>query len=225
MRDDLCIDRIGNADLVLASAQAEVAHAFVIMGGEVESDRTTQQRLDDALHPLFLQLVGKLVEMHRPHSDEDFPGREDGVRGDRAATVSPWRVLEASSVAQGIHQPWLLGGLRTKAVASRGLEVLARLGRVLAEQLAESERSALTRLCMHGRRIGELEELRREPGRGLADGGRRRPQVPQVGLSSNRHPTEHQLPRPRVEGIPVNDRKGARGVEALATQHVTPNST
>ena len=72
-RHHLRVDGIGDARRVVAGDQTEVADVLEVAGRELASVGAAQQRLDDAAHAVFLELVGELVEVDLPAQDEMLP--------------------------------------------------------------------------------------------------------------------------------------------------------
>ena len=110
-RHDFGVDGVGDTRGVVAGDQAEVADVLEVSSGERALVAPTQQRLDDAAHAVFLELVGELVEVDLPALNKMLPGVEDVGGGDRAGLVAPRLVVEADPAAQRVHQPWLALGL------------------------------------------------------------------------------------------------------------------
>ena len=154
-RHDFGVGGVGDARGVVAGDQAEVADVLEVMGREVALAGAAQQRIDDASHAVFLELVGELVEVDLPALNKMLPGVEDVGGGDRAGSVAPRLVVEADFAAQRVHQPWLAPGLRPHRIERLRGERLSGLRGVLGEQrvhlgsreVAESERFGFRFRC------------------------------------------------------------------------------
>ena len=142
---------------------------------------TADQRLDDALHPRFAQLVGQLVQMHGPFQNELLLSFQDVGNFDRMAPVQPLFALEAGLLAERVHQPRL--ALRPSPDQFQGIRAkrLAGFRRVLGQQ----------GLALRGREIAQPERFGLDVERAaapdlLVPGGRPNAVIPHVA-----HAAEH----------------------------------
>ena len=116
--------------------QTEVADVLQVSGGERALVVAAQQRLDHALDPILLQLVGELVKVRLAAHDELLLGVEDVVGGNRPRAVTAGFGAEAGFCAKRVGQPWLAPGLSPHGIQRLGSEHLPRLLGVLGEQRA-----------------------------------------------------------------------------------------
>ena len=117
-RHDFGVDGVGDTRGIVAGDQPEVADVLEVMGRELALVGAAQQRLDDAAHAVFLELVGKLVEVDLPALDKMLAGVEDVGGGDRAGSVAPCLAGETDPAAERVHQPRLALGLPPYTVSS-----------------------------------------------------------------------------------------------------------
>ena len=86
-RHDLAVDGVGEAYRVVLGDQPQVAHVFEVAGRKGGLVAAGQNRLDDAPHAVFLQLVGQLIQVRFAAEDECLLGVVNIVPSDWPAAV------------------------------------------------------------------------------------------------------------------------------------------
>ena len=203
---------------VVVGDEAQVAHVFQIVGVVARLLASAQQRLDDAAHARFPELVGELVEVDLPAQDEVLSGVEEVVAGDRTGTVPARIGVEAGAAAERVHQPGLAPGLGPHRLQRLRGEGLPGFRAVLGEQ----------RAYLRLREVPEAQRFRPDVERAAA-GDRR---VLRAGMDTVvahvAHPAQHHALRKApgalvVAGaqLPQHGDQGVadQGVELIDQQH------
>ncbi len=124
--DDFSIHRVGDAQDRLALHQAEVDAVFDVAGGDlVDIVFVGDDGVDHAADPVFLELVGKLIEVGFAALDDAFGGLADDPAGDDAGAVPVFAHLPSHLISDRVGEPGLAFGQAPGFLQRLGFEFLA----------------------------------------------------------------------------------------------------